>query len=59
MTPDEKVLIIDEKMPDDFERRLNEVLAEGGWRVAETEVYVTNHHYFALLIKSAPLSGNS
>lgn len=48
---DEKVLMIREKFPHDFERVVNEILKEGGWRIAETEMSECDHQYVAMLIR--------
>lgn len=50
---DERIEIVTAKFPDDFTKAVNALLNTGNWRVAETEMSVTDHHYFALLIKAA------
>lgn len=49
---DEKMIVIRAQFPDEFADKVNELLEAGGWRVAQTEVSVTDHHYYALLIKA-------
>lgn len=49
---DKELVIVQAKYPDDFEKAVNSYLEQGGWRVAETEMSVTDHHYFAMLIQS-------
>lgn len=48
---DNRIKVISAKYPDEFERSVNELLSKGNWRVAETEMSVTDHHYYALLIQ--------
>lgn len=48
---DSRVEIVTERSPDAFAKRINEFLAEGGWRVANTEMSVTDCHYWAFLIQ--------
>lgn len=45
--------IISAKMPDDFQLKINFFLQQGGWRVACTEMSVTDHHYYAMIVKRA------
>lgn len=49
---DEEIKIINARMPDEFTEKVNQLLKEGCWRIAETEMSVTDHHYWAFLIKS-------
>ena len=51
---DNELRIISAEYPQDFEAKINERLAEGCWRIAETEMSVTDHHYWAMLIKCTP-----
>lgn len=51
---DERMTVVTARYPDQFESLVNALLSEGNWRVAQTEMSVTDHHYYALLIKSAP-----
>lgn len=48
---DTEIKIISAKMPDEFEKLVNNVLTQGNWRIAETEMSVTDHHYWAMLIR--------
>lgn len=49
---DEMVIFITAITPVVFEQRMNDLLRDGNWRVAQTEMSVTDNHYWALLIKS-------
>lgn len=49
---DLEVRIVYARMPDEFESKVNVLLSFGCWRVAETEMSVTDHHYWAMLVKS-------
>lgn len=51
---DEQIMIVSAQMPDEFERKVNALLKDEVWRIAETEMSVTDHHYYALLIKRRP-----
>lgn len=51
---DDRLVVISGKFPDEFTKKVNDLLVLGGWRVTQTEMSVTDHHYFAMLIKSAP-----
>lgn len=44
--------IINERTPSQFESVVNAILSQGGWRIAETEMSVTDSHYWAMLVKS-------
>jgi hypothetical protein len=48
---DLQIKIVTATTPVVFEQRVNELLKAGNWRVAETEMSVTDHHYYALLIQ--------
>lgn len=48
---DEKLVIVQAKYPKDFTEAVNQLLSEGSWRVVQTEMSVTDHHYYAMLIK--------
>lgn len=49
---DLEVRVIFEKYPETFEKAVNALLQCGGWRVVQTEMSVTDHHYFAMLVRS-------
>lgn len=46
------VKIVSAQTPDEFEKIINPLLSLGNWRIAETEMSVTDHHYWAMLIKA-------
>jgi hypothetical protein len=48
---DEEIKIVSAKYPEMFESAVNELLRQGDWRVVATEMSVTDHHYFAMLVK--------
>ena len=41
----------------EFAERVNAHLKQGCWRVEQTEMSVTDAHYFAMLVRAAPDSG--
>jgi len=49
---DVEVKIINKSFPYEFEKAMNELLSSGCWRVQWTEISVTDHHYYAMLIRS-------
>lgn len=49
---DLEIKVVSAKTPAVFEQRVNDLLRGGNWRVTETEMSVTDHHYYALLIKT-------
>ena len=49
--PDVQIKIVEKRMPEDFVAAVNEILELGGWRIAQTEMSVCDHHYVALLIR--------
>jgi hypothetical protein len=49
---DHRLIIVSAKMPEEFMGKVNELLKAGDWRVAETEMSVTDHHYWSMLIQS-------
>lgn len=51
---DEQLKIIRAAFPNDFESLVNDLLKEGSWRIVQTEMSESDHHYVAMLIKSAP-----
>lgn len=44
--------IISAQMPEEFQEKVNELLANGGWKITCTEMSVTDHHYWAMAIRS-------
>lgn len=50
---DKKLIIVSARMPEEFMQKVNVLLDLGGWRVVETEMSVTDHHYFAMLIEES------
>lgn len=56
---DQRVMIVGVKYPDEFEKIVNEILSEGNWRIAQTEMSVTDHHYYAMLIKCKADDGHA
>lgn len=49
---DKELKIVTAKLPQDFTEKMNALMEEGCWRVAETEMSVTDHHYWAMLIRN-------
>jgi hypothetical protein len=49
---DNELRIINATSPEQFEQEVNKLLFEGYWRVVETEMSVTDSHYWAMLIQS-------
>jgi len=52
MPSDKRVQLVWEREGKVFEKRLNDILAEGSWRVAVTEVSHCDSDYFAMLIQA-------
>lgn len=50
---DKEIKIISRRTPQEFESAVNEILNDGHWRIAETEMSVTDHHYFAMMIRDS------
>lgn len=51
---DEQMVMVNEKFPSEFTNAVNHYLRMGNYRVVATEMSVTDHHYFALLVRRAP-----
>ncbi len=50
---DNEIKSITERTLDEFIRKVNNILKDGRhWRIAHTEIYVSDNQYFALLIES-------
>lgn len=49
---DKEVKIIQERHPDTFTKKINELLSQGNWRIVETEMSVTDNQFDAMLIRS-------
>ena len=52
MSEDIEIKIVSEKHGNLFEKTINSILKEGCWRIANSEMSTTDHHYIALLIRS-------
>lgn len=48
---DEQVVMVYERCSESFEKRLNAILSEGGWRIASSHAYPCDSDFFAMLIK--------
>jgi hypothetical protein len=53
MSDDVEIRIVNESYAHTFQDAVNRILSEGGWRIMSTEMSVSDHHYYAMLIKSA------
>lgn len=49
---DLEIRIVWAKDPDEFEEKVNGLLSQGGWRIANSEMSVPDAHYFALMIRA-------
>lgn len=49
---DSKIKVVKARGPAEFESTVNFLLADGNWRVAETEMSVCDSHYWAMLVQS-------
>lgn len=54
---DEEMVFIEARTSDEFTQKVNVLLKEGRWRIAETEMYTTNMQYYALMIRSVEKRG--
>ena len=50
---DKFLRIVYARYPEEFEQKVNELLTQGCWRVAETSID-PGRHYWAMLIQSSP-----
>ena len=54
---DVDVTVIQAKQPGEFVTRVKDLLSQGGWRVVQTEMSVTDNQYDAMLIRSIQPKG--
>ena len=52
---DEKIELVYARNGDDFKAKVNALLAEGLWRIADSHAYPCDSDFFAMLIKKSPI----